>query len=111
MGRLDHPRTGAAYEARFATRFWERVRGLIGRPPEVLVIPSRGQVHTFGMRYPIDVLFCDGSWKVVYVIRDLPRRRVSRFVRGTRFVIEAPAGLLIDVIEGDDLDYVSSTDR
>jgi uncharacterized protein len=111
VGRLDHPRTGTTYEARFATSSWDRVRGLIGRPPEVLVIPGRGQVHTFGMRYPIDVVFCDSSWRVVRVIRGLPRRRVTRFVRGTRFVIEAPAGLIDDVIEGDTFDYVSSTDR
>jgi uncharacterized membrane protein (UPF0127 family) len=63
------------------------------------------------MRYPIDVVFCDGSWKVVHVIRELPRRRVSRFVSGTRYVIEAPAGVLGDMRVGDVIDYVSSTDR
>ena len=39
----------------------ERARGLLGREDleGVIVLRPCRQVHTFGMRFPIDVAFCD----------------------------------------------------
>lgn len=74
------------------------------------MIPSRGPVHTFGMRDALDVAFCDGTWTVLRVVRGLRPRRVSPFVRGARFVVEAPVGMFDGVAEGEALVYVSNTD-
>jgi uncharacterized protein len=70
-----------------------RARGLIGREDvegAFLIRPCR-HVHTFGMRFPIDVSFCDRSGVVLHLCT-LPPRRVSRPVWRSSFVIEARAG-------------------
>jgi uncharacterized protein len=71
----------------------ERKRGLIGRDDieGALVLRPCRQVHTFGMRFPIDVAFCDRSGTVLY-LSTLAPRRISRTVWRSAFVIEARAG-------------------
>jgi uncharacterized protein len=82
-----------------------RARGLIGRSPlragQALVLDGARQVHTFGMRTPIDVLFCDDSWSVLHVIRSMKPLRVSRWVLRARYVIEMPSGSSSAVGQGD----------
>ena len=71
----------------------DRRRGLLGRDGidgAILLRPARS-VHTLGMRFPIDVAFCDSDLRVIRVVR-LPRYRVSRVVWRARAVIEAEAG-------------------
>jgi uncharacterized protein len=70
-----------------------RARGLVGREDieGVLVLRPCRQVHTFGMRFPIDVAFCDSAGRVLH-LGTLPPRRVSRPVWRSSFVIEARAG-------------------
>jgi uncharacterized membrane protein (UPF0127 family) len=71
----------------------ERRRGLLGRDGvdgALLIRPARS-VHTLGMRFPIDVAFCDADLRVIRVVR-MPRYRVSRVVWRARAVIEAEAG-------------------
>ena len=71
----------------------DRRRGLLGRDAfeGAFVIRHCRNVHTFGMRFPIDVAFCDRYGFVLHR-RTLGRRRVSRFVWRSYFAIEAPAG-------------------
>lgn len=73
---------------------WQaRARGLLGRRSfdgALLIEPTRS-VHTVGMRFAIDVAFCDRDLTVVAVKRLVPYR-VALPVRGTRAVIEAEAG-------------------
>jgi len=71
----------------------DRRRGLLGcdvidRP---LVLEPCRQVHTFGMRRPLDVVWCDRRGKVLRMAT-LPPGRISRLVPRARFVIEAAAG-------------------
>ena len=72
-----------------------RRRGLLGTDflddgAGILIMPCR-QVHTFGMRYPIDVIFIDDSWKVKRITRRMKPRRLSCIVPASRAVIELPA--------------------
>ena len=59
---LELPRFGVV-RCRWAATPWERLRGLIGRPPPepgtVLGFRRCNALHTCFMRYPIDVLFTD----------------------------------------------------
>ena len=71
----------------------ERRRGLLGRDRvdgALLLRPARS-VHTLGMRFPIDVAFCDADLRVLRVVR-MRRHRISRVVWRSRAVIEAEAG-------------------
>lgn len=82
--------------ATFARTRRERVRGLTRRPPlsgnQALVFHKTKQIHTFGMSYPLDVIFCDRGLEVLHVTRNIPPRRVSRWVFRTHYTIEMRGG-------------------
>lgn len=75
----------------------QRARGLLGhpRPPvdtALWIAPCRA-VHTFGMRYAIDVLFCDARGRVLAAPRLVHPWRIA-WQRGAAAVLEARAGAL-----------------
>ena len=85
----------------------ERRRGLLGRDGldgALLLRPARS-VHTLGMRFPIDVAFCDADLRVLRVVR-MPRYRMSRVVWRSRAVVEAEAGSFArwHLLPGDELE-------
>jgi uncharacterized membrane protein (UPF0127 family) len=72
-----------------------RRRGLLGRDSiegALLLVPARS-VHSFGMRFPLDVAWLDGELNVLRVAR-LRRNRMTRPVLRARCVLEAEAGSL-----------------
>src|SRR4051812_44204822 len=76
-----------------AESFGGRLRGLLGREAvegAILLRPARS-VHTMGMRFGIDVAFCDRDLVVLRALT-LRRNRLSRPVLKARAVIEAEAG-------------------
>ena len=72
-----------------------RTRGLLGRDgiDGVMVLEPCRNVHTFGMRFPIDVAFCDRDGVVLRAVT-LPPRRVSPVVWRAARALEAEAGAL-----------------
>ena len=56
-----------------------------------LLIPRCSSVHTFGMRFELDVFFLDEAGRVIEARRRVPPRRVLR-CRGASAVLEIPAG-------------------
>lgn len=70
-----------------------RARGLLGRDgiDGALMIPRTRSVHSFGMRFDIDVAFLDAENRVVKVTT-LRRHRVTAPVFSARCVVEAEAG-------------------
>jgi uncharacterized protein len=80
---------------KLADRPLARLRGLLGRDGldagEGLLLRPASSVHTFFMRFPIDVVFLDRAL-VVLGIHDTidPWRTVSQ--RGAKVVLELPAG-------------------
>jgi uncharacterized membrane protein (UPF0127 family) len=73
-----------------------RLRGLLGHrtPPEhaLLLDPCRS-VHTFGMRFPLDLHWLDADGVPVRTDRAVVPWRV-RVCRGARAVVEVPTGAL-----------------
>jgi uncharacterized protein len=72
-----------------------RLKGLLGRrglaPGEGLLLRPAGSVHTWFMRFPIDVVFMDRDLRVIDVIHELrPWRLAGR--RRARAVLELAAG-------------------
>src|SRR5918996_2669060 len=78
-----------------ADRPWARMRGLLGRTElprgEGVFLRPAGSIHTFFMRFPIDVVFVDADGTVVGVERELPPWRTARR-RGAKAVLELAAG-------------------
>ena len=79
---------------REASTFASRTRGLAGLdelPGHVgLLIPRCRSVHTFGMRFPIDVIFLGAGGRVVRVAQRVGPRRVLGS-RAARAVVEVRA--------------------
>lgn len=71
-----------------------RMRGLLGRDgiDGALLLRPGTSVHTFGMRFPIDVAFCDKGLTVVDVVCDMVPNRLGRPRLRARAIIEAEAG-------------------
>jgi hypothetical protein len=85
----------------------DRARGLLGRDSvegALLLSPTRS-VHTFRMRFPLDVAWCDREMRVLRTAEVAPNR-LPRPAWGTRCVIEAEAGAFErwDLTEGAELD-------
>jgi uncharacterized protein len=55
-----------------------------------LLIPRCSSVHTFGMRFELDLFFLDADGRVLAVRRGVSPRRVVWF-RGASAVLEIPA--------------------
>ncbi|CAD6557682.1 hypothetical protein LMG28727_06415 [Paraburkholderia kirstenboschensis] len=73
----------------------ERMRGLLGRdslpPGEAILLRRCGSVHTFGMRFDIDVLFLDRHERVVAIHHGVRKRRLLLNLRAAH-TLEMPAG-------------------
>lgn len=91
---LDH-RDVAGVRVPVAAGFRSRLLGLAllrrGRAGPGLLIPGCGSVHTFGMRFPLDVVFLDDAERVIRVAQAVPSCRAVA-VRGAAAVLELPAG-------------------
>lgn len=81
-----------------AKTFVDRLAGLLARPPlkpgqGLLIRPCKG-VHTWFMRYPIDVIFLDSDWTVVALVKELAPFRFSPVVTAAAMALELPAGTI-----------------
>jgi uncharacterized membrane protein (UPF0127 family) len=90
--------TSLAERLAVAATHWTRLRGLLGTDalPEghgLWIRPCR-QVHMFGMRYAIDVVFLDDHQQIVGLTPMLAPWRVSPLVRAATSVLELPAGTI-----------------
>lgn len=87
-----------AQEVRTAGTFLTRLKGLMGTRSLptgscLHIIPCRS-VHTFFMRYSIDVVHLDGHNRIVGMEMDLKPGRIGSTFQTTLSVLELPAGTL-----------------
>jgi uncharacterized protein len=77
-----------------AEDFRTRLLGLAWRDRERagpgLLFPRCSSVHTFGMRFPLDLYFLDSEGRVISVRRRVPPRRVV-WRRGAAAILEIPS--------------------
>lgn len=80
-----------------ANNFFTRFKGLMFRrsmPEDCgLLIDPCNQVHTFNMRFPIDVLFLSKDYEVMYIEHSMKAWKVSKMVSKGKYVLELNAGL------------------
>ena len=87
-----------AEEVILAATAIKRMKGLLGlrklNDKSAMVIKPCNSIHTFFMRFPIDVLFVDKYGKVIKAIANILPFRVSPVCFRSYFVIELPAGVI-----------------
>lgn len=87
--------SGRSLAAEVPSNRRERLRGLLGRrdlPPGTgLLLLRATAIHTFGMRFPIEVAWLDAAFRVVEV-RVVPPGRATLPRPGARHVLECPVG-------------------
>ncbi len=81
-----------------ATSVFSRMKGLLGKSSlkegeGLFIKPCKG-IHTFGMKFPIDVIVLDRNNLVIALNKNLPPNRLTRLYKRASAVIELPAGIL-----------------
>ena len=103
-----------ARNARYASSFGARLSGLIGKrfSPALdgMVFDRCNAIHTFFMRYPIDVIFADEKYRVLKTVPAFPPWRPFLACKNAFYVIELPAGTLDSTatVPGDQLDLTGA---
>jgi uncharacterized protein len=98
LNRTRH--TYLARQLRVADTHWSRFYGLMGTDagsfPEgrgLWIVPCRG-VHTFAMRFPIDVIYLDSDKVVVHLEQNLKPWRLAPVRLRATSVLELPGNTL-----------------
>lgn len=90
-----HVDTRQLIVAELADTFWARTRGLLWRDQlaanRALLIRPCNCVHTFGMHYPLDIVFLDRHHGVLAVHRHVDHRHILFHYRAAQ-VMELLAG-------------------
>jgi uncharacterized protein len=88
-----------ADNVRRATSLWSQGIGLMGRSPlregQGLWLPGVTSVHTFGVRFNIDVLFLDGAFRMTAAYSDIKPWKAVWSPPSTRHCIELKSGTLL----------------
>jgi hypothetical protein len=94
LPRAELPAPLARLDVRLARTHLARLLGLAGlralSPGAGLLLPRTRSVHTFGMRFALDLIWLDGEGRVIRIDRGVPPGRV-RGCRAARAVVELPA--------------------
>ena len=89
-----------ADNVKIAENFFTRATGLLGKSTihceEGLLIRPCRQVHTFFMRFDIDVLFLLRSGEIVFIKESMAPGNVSPFVKNCFGVLELKSGTVKD---------------
>jgi uncharacterized membrane protein (UPF0127 family) len=87
-----------AQKADIADSVFARAKGLLRRKDllsgEGLVLKPCNSIHTFFMRFPIDVLFVSKEGQVIETIASLKPFRITAVYFRSAFVIELPSGTI-----------------
>lgn len=99
-------------EVIIANSFFTRLKGLLGKKrlseEQCILIRPCKSVHTFFMKFPIDVIFIDKNFKVVKVIKNITPGHITTYVKEAWSVIEMAVDKEVDskFMVGDEL-YLS----
>ncbi len=98
-------------KVRIASSFFSRLKGLMfsSELPScdgLLIFPCNS-IHTFFMRYSLDVIFLDNQLNVIKIIRDFKPWKMSWIYFKATQVLEMKAGsLTLEINEGDALEAI-----
>lgn len=98
-------------DLKIANKPWSRIRGLLFSKP---LLPDQGlalmgcnSIHSFGMKYPINVIYLNRIHQVIQIQKDFMPNRFGPIVWKAHIVIELPvtSNATQDVGIGDFLDF------
>ena len=93
-----------------ADNLFTRMKGLLGKNEmmqgEALWIKPCTSVHTFGMKFPIDVIFLNRKNRVAALIENMQQNRLTRLYLSAVSTLELPAGTIekTDIRVGDEIE-------
>lgn len=86
---------GVFVDVREAKSLKERVVGLIGKPEaHGILLRTRFGIHTFGLRYPIDVAVLDHKNEIVKIKKSLKPHKFFFWSPSYNKVLELPEGAI-----------------
>lgn len=87
-----------AEEVIIANSLFKRTKGLLGRKEfktgQAIILKPCNSIHTFFMRFPIDVLFVSKDNRVIKAISRLKPFQLTYIYWNATFAIELPAGII-----------------
>lgn len=98
-----------AEKAEMADNFYKRLIGLTDRSvlaeSEALILTPCNSIHTFGMKFMIDVVFLDSELKICHFISNMKKYRISAIMLSAKYVVELHAGLIdrLNIQMGDQI--------
>lgn len=73
----------------------DKMQGLIGKDiPQALLIKTHFGIHTFGLKFPIDVLILNKKNEVVAIKKKLQPKRIFIWNPMHEKVLELPSGMI-----------------
>jgi uncharacterized membrane protein (UPF0127 family) len=85
-------------DGELAETFWKRFRGLMGRSSlrvgEGLVLKGDKSIHSFFMKFPIDVVYADREGRVVCLDPGMTPNRIGPIVFRAAYILELPVGVI-----------------
>lgn len=100
---LEVPEVLTLSKVYYADGFRKKLLGYMFRKHphyEAILFEGCNSIHSFFMKFPIDVLFLDDHNQVIKKVVALGRGRVILPVKGATYVLESQAGLLAQVQVG-----------
>jgi len=94
-------------DIKIADTFLRRLRGyMFYKQPPVsgLVIKPCNSIHTYFMKFPIDVLFIDKDGLVLSKCSYLKKNKMIKPVKGAKAVVESLGGVFSEVNIGDTIE-------
>ncbi len=78
----------------------KRIKGLLGRKEfkkgQAIILRPCNSIHTFFMRFPIDVLFVNREFKVIGLKSCVKPWRISPIYWRAKFAVELPCGVILE---------------
>ena len=103
------------YQVTRAANFLARFTGLLGTEKPDLekafyIFPCKG-LHTFGMKYLVDVVFLDRQGKVIKIFPNLPPNKMTKIIPNAHSALEFPSNTIKEnqIEMGDQLEVITDT--
>jgi len=86
--RLETIKIGnSLWQKTFGVMFWKNFGGYNG-----LLLPDTNAIHTFFVRFPLDLVFLDENNLVIKIVENLKPWRFSPIVWRAKHTLELPVG-------------------